>query len=375
MVVDRKYAMVCSNNVQANDNMEMMTHLEGPIVDSLYDVCLVSWNIALDLPLPTHKTAAKDLGQTTFDDPEFQNLFDENGILKYAEHIAEPVAQGTSPKQTAEHAESDTAQEQKPPAINDESPAQVPLNGADRISTAQNQLPPHKPNDPHYDSSIAGEFRRMQSSLQPRAGISHMQLVSDHLNISTKVNHKPTAPEPPSTADYFMPFIPHPPHKPFPIALVNRKPAGAPNNSSLNVPQNAAWISALRNAKKTVFIQTPDLNTVPLLPEILKAVRRGVEVQYWLCLGYNDAGELLPGQGGTNEMIAAKLFGELKSDGEEVSSRLKVGWYVGKDLERVVHKKEGGRCCHSESMRVLHFELSRGLDLTRMPLEPLANEL
>jgi hypothetical protein len=65
-------------------------------------------------------------------------------------------------------------------------------------------------------------------------------------------------------------------------------------------------------------------------------------------LGYNDAGELLPGQGGTNEMIAAKLFNELRSDGEEASKRLKVGWYVGKDQERVIHKKEVGRCCHSK---------------------------
>lgn len=350
--------MVCSNNVMENDNLEMMTHLEGPIVDSLYDVCLISWNIALDLPLPMHKTTAKELEHTTFDDPEFQNLFDENGTLKYSEHIAEPVAQGTLPEQTAEHTGSDAAQEQKTPAANDGSPDPGPLSDENRTSTVQEHLLPHKPNDPHYDSSVVGEFRRMQSSLQPRAGVSHMQLVSDHLNISTKVNHKPTAPEPSSTAEYFMPFIPHPPHKPFPIALVNRKPAGAPNNSSLHVPQNAAWISALRNAKKSVFIQTPDLNAVPLLPEILKAVRRGVEVEYWLCLGYNDAGELLPGQGGTNEMIAAKLFGELKSDGEEVSSRLKVGWYVGKDLERVIHKKEGGRCCHSKSMPVFQKPFS-----------------
>ena len=37
MVVDRKVAVIESNNMEDNDNMEMMSHLEGPIVDSIYD--------------------------------------------------------------------------------------------------------------------------------------------------------------------------------------------------------------------------------------------------------------------------------------------------------------------------------------------------
>ena len=41
MVVDRQIATVSSNNIQDNDNLEMMTHLEGPIVDSEFFVCLL----------------------------------------------------------------------------------------------------------------------------------------------------------------------------------------------------------------------------------------------------------------------------------------------------------------------------------------------
>jgi hypothetical protein len=37
MIVGRKIAVISSNNIQSNDNCEMATHLEGPIVDSLYD--------------------------------------------------------------------------------------------------------------------------------------------------------------------------------------------------------------------------------------------------------------------------------------------------------------------------------------------------
>lgn len=35
MIVDRQIATVSSNNIQDNDNLEMMTHIEGPIVDSV----------------------------------------------------------------------------------------------------------------------------------------------------------------------------------------------------------------------------------------------------------------------------------------------------------------------------------------------------
>jgi hypothetical protein len=33
-----------SNNMEDNDNVEMMTHVEGPIVDSIYDTALITWN-------------------------------------------------------------------------------------------------------------------------------------------------------------------------------------------------------------------------------------------------------------------------------------------------------------------------------------------
>lgn len=102
-------------------------------------------------------------------------------------------------------------------------------------------------------------------------------------------------------------LIPHPTHEPFPMAMVCRKPWGgrlisqpvtlysmtdivlAPNHSCVHVPQNEAFLSAVRNAQKNVFIQTPNLNAEPLIPALIDAVKRGVEVYYYVCLGYNDA--------------------------------------------------------------------------------------
>jgi hypothetical protein len=44
--------------------------------------------------------------------------------------------------------------------------------------------------------------------------------------------------------------------------------------------------------------ESEDLNASPLLPALQEAVRRGVEVTYYVCMGYNNTGNLLPFQGG-----------------------------------------------------------------------------
>jgi len=300
MIVDRRFAAITSNNIQKNDNVEMMTHLEGSIVDSLYDTALLSWHDSFHSVLPCIKDPLRPY--STFDEPGWSKLFDKSGKLTMARE--------------------------------------------------SQRLPPHLADSPHYDNDIAEEFRRMHSTFTPTADKTHLDLVADHLNASTGVKLRPSVPEPATPEEEFCPYVPLAAHAPVPMALVSRKPAGAPNNSSLHVPQNAAWISAFRNAKRKVFIQSPDLNAWPLFSEIVDAVRRGVEVEYRICLGYNDAAELLPFQGGINELFAVKLRKTLASEPEETKRRLTIGWYVAKDQNRPIHKKEQGRSCHVKLMIV-----------------------
>jgi hypothetical protein len=92
------------------------------------------------------------------------------------------------------------------------------------------------------------------------------------------------------------------------------------------------------------------MNAEPLLEPLLNSVRRGVVVSCYLCLGYNDAGELLPFQNGTNEMIANRLYKSLKTDEEK--SRLRVYYYVGKDQTRPIHNSFKKRSCHIKLMIV-----------------------
>jgi len=145
------------------------------------------------------------------------------------------------------------------------------------------------------------------------------------------------------------PFIPHAVHEEFPIALVCRKPWGAVNHTSHFTPQNEAWLSAIRNAKHSIFIQSPNVNAAPLYPELVQAIKRGVMVTIYACLGYNDLGELLPYQGGTNDMFSHKLYGQLTPDEYKL---LDIHWYVGKDQTKPLHNKFKKRSCHIKIMIV-----------------------
>ena len=294
MVVDRQIATVSSNNIQDNDNLEMMTHLEGPIVDSIWDTYLISWHNKLDPPAPCRDSPAAHGKPPTYEEDSFKQLFDANGAFRLPER-----------------------------------------------STDAN-LPEHMPLEPHYDDSIAGEIQRMRSVLTPQGSESHHDAVARHLNKPTKLSVKATAP--PREPDlHFFPFIPVPNMELIPMAMVSRKPYGNINNESVFVPQNEAFLSLIRNAQRTVFIQTPDLNAKPLLPALIEAVKRGIEVTYYVCLGYNDAGELLPGQGGTNEMAAHHLLSQLSEDEKHL---LRIFFYVAADQDHPIHNNFKQRSCH-----------------------------
>jgi hypothetical protein len=114
-----------------------------------------------------------------------------------------------------------------------------------------------------------------------------MEAITRHLNHTTNKGFKCTAPEC-APNEEMTPYIPHPVHEPFPIAMVCRPPYGPPNHLSVYNPQNEVWLSALRNAKKNMFIQTPTLNAEPLIPAMVEACERGIDIYCYICLGYND---------------------------------------------------------------------------------------
>jgi len=124
--------------------------------------------------------------------------------------------------------------------------------------------------------------------------------------------------------DNFNPHVIHAPHDPFPVAMTCRRPHGMPGHQDIRNPQNAAWLAGCRYAKKQVFIQTPTLNARPIVRAIKQSCRRGVEVILLLDLGFNDKGESIPFQGGTNEQVVDRLYKKLGKEGK--AKHLKVYW-------------------------------------------------
>ncbi|KAK5111977.1 hypothetical protein LTR62_004511 [Meristemomyces frigidus] len=294
MVVDREMATISSNNIMDNDNTEMMSHIEGPIVDAVWETFMISWHNKLDPPLPCRDTTAWSKPAPTYQEEDFRQLFEPNGAFRVPE---KPV---------------------------------------------ETDLPEHDPGNPHYDSSIVGEIERMRFVIRPRQGESYADAVCRHLNKPTKLDLRATAPARDPDLHYF-PFVPTPPTNAVPIAMASRKPYPDLNNHSEFVPQNECFLSLIRNAKHSVFIQTPDLNAKTLLPAIVAAVKRGVAITYYVCLGYNDLGELLPGQGGTNEMAAGSLYHQLSAAEKEL---LKIYFYVAADQNYPIHNSLKTRSCH-----------------------------
>ncbi|ERT03197.1 hypothetical protein HMPREF1624_01502 [Sporothrix schenckii ATCC 58251] len=435
MVVDRKIAILQSNNIQDNDNLEMMAHYEGPIVDSFYDMALMSWHKKMEPPLPSYNSPAAAGGlsingaapgqanitlpanastepppvarqqpQTTPDAVQAGPIVDARGVREpgaldakaaYAPVESDDVHRSdivTGPTTTAStlhpHAsktsggsslanpemdkaaaaqikEGNTGSAEgtqdvikfSPNKPNGPDPATISFlsSGKQPISaasihqpTAPDTLLPQSTNEhPQYDRDIAGEVTRVQTSVSAKPGETQMEAISRLLNHT--VNHlKADAPEP-SEGEEMTPYIPHATHEPFPIAMVNRPPFGPPTHSSVVQPQNAAWLSALKNARKNVFIQTPTLNAEPLVPAIYEACERGLDVILYVCLGYNDMGELLPRQGGTNEMIAHQLYQALSETGRQ---HLHYFWYVAKDQTRPIPQSKKKRDCHIKLMIV-----------------------
>lgn len=428
MVVDRKIAILQSNNIQDNDNLEMMVHYEGPIVDSFYDMALMSWHKKMEPPLPSYNSpaAAGGLGSGSAatastapptstwlsnDESQPPQTTAQAGPIVSADGVREPGALDalaanapvqsddvhrsdivTGPTTTAStlhpHASkasggsslgSADADKEAAAAIkegntgstgetkdvlkfspnkpNGPDPATLdflssgkqPLSAASiHQPTSSNTLVPQSTNEqPQYDSDIAGEVTRVQTAVSAKPGETQMEAISRLLN-HTVNDLKADAPEL-GEGEEMTPYIPHAVHEPFPIAMVNRPPFGPPTHSSVVQPQNAAWLSALRNARKNVFIQTPTLNAEPLVPAIYEACERGLDVILYVCLGYNDMGELLPRQGGTNEMIAHQLYKALSEEGRK---HLHYFWYVAKDQTRPIPQSKKKRDCHIKLMIV-----------------------
>jgi phosphatidylserine/phosphatidylglycerophosphate/cardiolipin synthase-like enzyme len=93
MVVDRRIAIVQSDNIQDNDNLEFCAQLEGPIVDAVYDTALITWNDAFDPAPPCINSPAAGAPLSTFAVGNHGSLFDKDGsLLNTYQSVTSPMS-------------------------------------------------------------------------------------------------------------------------------------------------------------------------------------------------------------------------------------------------------------------------------------------
>jgi hypothetical protein len=289
MIVDRRIGIVQSNNIQDNDNFEMMVQLEGPIVDSLYDMALLSWHKKLDPPLPCLKSPAASMEGVPSFNANWANLFSPEGCITGHSAVVDPMKMKARLPYSAEAAI--MANGSATEAVQQRDFAETPINQANTAnpssdsrqcqslegktipsqnvsslgkSSSQSQSrgsnldypsaiepssthaseeerPEHTTDDPHYDTSLADEVLRVQAVISAKkpGEETAMEAVNRHLNHTVSEGYPGNAPDCDPTEE-MTPYIPHTAHEPFPMALINRAPYGRPNHRSLENPQNAA---------------------------------------------------------------------------------------------------------------------------------------
>jgi hypothetical protein len=72
-------------------------------------------------------------------------------------------------------------------------------------------------------------------------------------------------------------------------------------------------------------------------------------VTLYLDLGFNDQGETIPFQGGTNEEVVHRMYTTLNSEGNGAEKLLEVFWYTGIDQTKPVDAAIKKRNCHGAS--------------------------
>jgi phosphatidylserine/phosphatidylglycerophosphate/cardiolipin synthase-like enzyme len=355
LVVDRRVVCLNSNNIQDRPNIEMMIQLEGPVVESFYDMALMSWAIAMNprLPLLSIPPAHPDVYKFKQDNEDMKYIGSEPMFAALRAHFQDwrtvkkaqrmrfdnpPQPQRTSSTTDRRHGDAIPMQLEahvlSPPETTDARDLQSNTNTNEFISASTWSSPVPDRSSHGVDNGLVSSSENAELLDAGEVDCTAQSSDDDFL-------------------DDFFPHILHEPHKPVPIAMVNRGPTGTPGHYHVRqFPQNVAWLSAMHNAQKSVFIQTPTFNASPIVSSALDACRRGVQVTLYLDLGFNDQGEMIPFQGGTNEEVVHKMYRRLNREGKGAEKHLEVFWYTAKDQTKPLNAALRKRNCHVKFMAV-----------------------
>jgi len=381
LLIDRRIALINSINIQDRPNLECCIHLEGDIVNAVYDHALLSWGLVLQPPLPCLSQPAPQDPPTQFqaDSIETQRELSRQAYeslvsqerdaasaqpIRMRVHLADMVEQMMRARASATDARAPSLWDRREPAANPVQRAATLWRSRTTAARNPSSATPFTNSTMRLlgkDSSSSWnvELSALQSRpIDAKEAATRLQEITRNLNFANRSQarslHESQIAESIGgwTAQQWMglldfePILHHTPHKPIPMALVNRRPHGRPGHDDIENPQNAAWLAGFRYAQRHIFIQSPTLNSTPIKAAVLAAVRRGVRVELWLDLGFNDKSESMPFQGGTNEQVVSHMYRTLRNDGQGHEKNLEVYWYTGKDMDRPLNAVRKQRNCH-----------------------------
>jgi hypothetical protein len=223
-----------------------MCQFEGDIVNSLYDAFIISWGKKIPNPpgLPCLNTPATSNREFFFGNREAfvqKQSGNDGGLLKQmdATHISEPAASGSQQSQAPAPGKEQSQEDKSSGRPFDYAPGvpgQKPHEG--------NWTESAKPLDATHPSEHANDpARELQAESERYDKENHMRTT---IPINQRLNVEKSAEQ--TFHDFetdFAPFYLHSPHKPVPMALVNRQPQAMPGHHDVHNPQNAAWLQGI----------------------------------------------------------------------------------------------------------------------------------
>jgi hypothetical protein len=158
----------------------MMTHLEGPIVDSFYDMSLISWHNQLKPPLPSHDSPAATGGLPSFQSRTHSQMFhgDDTPRDHTSSNGPTSASHGLQGQSALANGGQGGYEGQDPTSGGDARTLEEVTRDGNNVQSLQQ----HTSKDPHYDPDIAAELTRAQSVLSPRGSETRMNAITRHLS-------------------------------------------------------------------------------------------------------------------------------------------------------------------------------------------------
>jgi len=219
----------------------MMCQFEGDIVNSLYDTFLISWGKEIPNPpgLPCLNTPATSNREFHFGNRDAfvqKQSNNDDGLSKRMDgtHISETSkVQSQSPAVGKEQTQEDKSNSRPFDSV-------PPIPGNKPVGE-HNWVGSTKPMDASHPSEHASDpAHEIQAESERYDKENHMRTT---IPINQRLNVEKSAEQ--TFHDFetdFAPFYLHSPHKPVPMALVNRQPQAIPGHHDVHNPQNAAWL-------------------------------------------------------------------------------------------------------------------------------------